>query len=44
MTYKTVGESGVFRTGNEGVFSENECIFVAPSPQMVPTLMEDLFS
>ena len=44
MTYKTVGESGVFRTGNEGVFSENECIFVAPPPQMVPTLMEDLFS
>lgn len=44
MTYRTVDESGVFRKGNEGVFSGSECIFVAPPPQMVSTLMEDLFS
>lgn len=44
MTYKTVEESGVFRKGNEGVFSGNECIFVAPPPQMVPSLMDDLFA
>lgn len=44
MTYGTVEESGVFRKGNEGVFSGNECIFVAPPPQMVPSLMDDLFA
>lgn len=44
MTYRTVDESGVFRKGNEGVFSGSDCIFVAPPPQIVPTLMEDLFS
>ena len=44
MTYRTVEESGVFRKGNEGVFSENECIFVAPPPQMVPSLIDDLFA
>ena len=35
MTYKTVNESGVFRKGEEGVFSGDECIFVAPPPNMV---------
>lgn len=44
MTYRTVDESGVFRKGNEGVFSGSDCIFVAPPPQIVSTLMEDLFS
>ncbi len=44
MTYRTVNESGVFRKGNEGVFSGDECIFVAPPPHMVSGLMEDLFS
>lgn len=44
MTYRTVEESGVFRKGNEGVFSGNECIFVAPPPQLVPELMENLFA
>lgn len=44
MTYRTVDESGVFRKGNEGVFSGSDCIFVAPPPQIVPTLMENLFS
>ena len=44
MTYKTVNESGVFRKGEEGVFSGDECIFVAPPPQMVSGLMKDLFT
>ena len=29
MTYRTVNESGVFRKGDEGVFSGDTCIFVA---------------
>lgn len=44
MTYRTVGESGVFRKGEEGVFSGDRCIFVAPPPNMVNELMKDLFS
>ena len=44
MTYRTVGESGVFRKGEEGVFSGDQCIFVAPPPNMVNELMKDLFS
>lgn len=42
MTHLTVSESGTFRTGNEGVFSGDECIFVAPPPEMVSELMSDL--
>lgn len=42
MTYRTVDESGVFRKGQEGVFSGDECIFVAPPPNMVSELMKDL--
>ena len=44
MTYLTVQESGVFRTHNEGVFSGDRCIFMAPPPELVPKLMEDLFA
>ena len=44
MTHQTVQESGVFRSHNEGVFRGNECIFMAPPPQLVPGLMEDLFA
>lgn len=44
MTYRTVKESGVFRKGDEGVFSGDTCIFVAPPPQMVDSLMDDLFT
>ena len=44
MTYRTVEESGVFRKGEEGVFSGDQCIFVAPAPNMVNELMKDLFS
>ena len=42
LTYRTVHESGVFRKGNEGVFSGSECIFVAPPPHMINELMRDL--
>ena len=44
MTYKTVDESGVFRKGEEGVFSGDKCIFVAPPPHMVNSLMKDLLA
>lgn len=42
MTYATVNESGTFRKGEEGVFSGDKCIFVAPQPHMVDGLMKDL--
>ena len=44
MTYLTVKESGDFRKGEEGVFSGEQCIFVAPPPNMVPELMNKLFA
>ena len=44
MTYLTVDESGQFRRGAEGVFDGDRCIFMAPPPERVPTLMEQLFS
>lgn len=43
MTYLTVQESGVFRSHNEGVFSGDRCIFMAPPPQFVPDQMNSLF-
>ncbi len=44
MTKYLVNESGCFRSGEEGVFSGDKCIFMAPPARMVPQLMEDLFS
>ena len=44
MTYLTVEESGCFRRGAEGVFDGDRCIFVAPPPEMVGPLMEQLFA
>ena len=44
MTCRTVNESGVFRQGEEGVFSGDKCIFIAPPPHMVSELMNDLVS
>ena len=44
MTDHTINESGIFRTGEEGVFSGDECIFIAPPSHMVSELMNDLFS
>ncbi len=43
MTYLTVQEPGMFRTGNEGVFRGNKCIFMAPPPHLVSEQMEALF-
>lgn len=36
-------EAGMFRTGAEGVFKGNTLIFMAPPPELVPNLMNDLF-
>lgn len=44
MTAGIVRESGDFRKGEEGVFSDDTCIFVAPPPNMVPNLIADLFA
>ena len=43
MTKYVVQESGRFRSGDEGVFQGERCIFMAPPPQLVPTLMSELF-
>lgn len=45
MTDKIVDLSGIFRTGNEGVFDENgSCIHVCPPPEQVDNLMNQLFN
>lgn len=44
MTYQIIDESGKFRKGNEGVFSGDKCIFIAPPPEMVNELMNNLFA
>ena len=44
MTHQTINESGEFRKGEEGVFSGEKCIFVAPPPNMVNELMKNLFA
>lgn len=43
MTRLTVEESGVFRSGAEGVYRGCVCIHIAPPPEMVPPLMRQLF-
>lgn len=43
MTKYLVNESGEFRKGEEGVFSGDKCIFMAPPARMVPELMRNLF-
>lgn len=43
MTKYVVEESGDFRRGEEGVFSGDQCIFMAPPARFVPELMEELF-
>ncbi len=42
MTEGIISESGVFRKGNEGVFSGDKCIFVAPPPKAVKDLIVNL--
>ena len=44
MTKYLVEESGKFRSGEEGVFNGEECIFMAPPARLVPQLMDELFT
>ena len=43
MTKYLVAESGEFRSGEEGVFKGEQCIFMAPPARFVPQLMEEFF-
>ena len=43
MTKYLVEESGEFRSGEEGVFNGDQCIFMAPPARLVPQLMDELF-
>lgn len=43
MTFLTVEQSGEFRTGPEGVFDGDNCIFICPPEDMVVPLMNNLF-
>lgn len=44
LTAGIITGSGVFRKGEEGVFSGEHCIFIAPPPRRVPGLMAELFT
>lgn len=44
MTKYVADVSGEFRRGEEGVFSGDKCIFMAPPAKFVPEQMENLFS
>ena len=44
MTKYLIEESGDFRSDEEGVFNGDQCIFMAPPAQLVPQLMDELFS
>ena len=43
MTYLTVEESGIYRSTAEGVFEGDRCIFLAPPPEFVASLIDSLF-
>lgn len=43
MTKYIVEKSGVFRRGEEGAFSGEQCIFMAPPARLVPGLIGELF-
>lgn len=43
MTAGLIREAGIFRSGEEGVFDGERCIFVAPPAKRVPQLMDELF-
>jgi len=43
MTKYLEAEAGSFRTGDEGVFDKDKCIFVAPPGRLVQDLMKMLF-
>ncbi len=44
MTKYLVEESGEFRSGEEGGFNGNQCVFMAPPARFVPQLMDELFA
>ena len=44
MTFLTLDDAGEFRKGNEGVFNGDACIHVCPKPEMINTLMTELFN
>lgn len=43
MTNGLALDAGAFRLGEEGVFSNGKCIFMAPPARLVPELMHNLF-
>lgn len=43
ITKYLLTESGIFRSGEEGVFNGDKCIFMAPPAKFVPELMAKLF-
>ena len=43
MTDQLVSRAGNFRTTDEGVFHDGQCIFIAPPPRLVPDHMRNLF-
>lgn len=43
MTQYLVQDSGEFRRGEEGVFSGEKCIFMAPPAKLISQLMDELF-
>jgi len=43
LTSSLVGESGLFRSGDVGVFSGKDVVHVGARPQFVPGLIEELF-
>lgn len=43
MTQYLVQDSGEFRRGEEGVFSGEKCIFMAPPAKLLSQLMDELF-
>ena len=43
LTKSLVDRSLMFRLNNEGVFDGDRCIFIAPPPDLVPGLVDDLF-
>lgn len=44
LTNGTAEQPGEWRNCGEGVFAGDECIFMAPPPDVVPKLMGDLFA
>ena len=44
MTKYLVEESGEFRSGEEGAFNGDQCIFMAPPARFVSQLMDELFT